>query len=305
MIDALQEQARGHWHHILTRLGVDAKFLATNKPCPVCGGSDRFSYTDLEGKGTYYCRGCGHGDGLDLLVKLHGWDFKTAAREVEKVLGTVQTQPKRERKKADPTKALNAAYKGSQPVFAGCLVHQYLKARGLSVLPPSLRYHPNLELGRQSFPAMLAVLSDASGQFVSIHRTYLEGNQKAPIENPKMLMTPKGTVNGSAVRLWPATDTVGLSEGVETAAACFELYGVPTWSCISSGGLERVVLPGSIKHVFIFADNDADKFYEGQRAAYAVASRLAKEGKRVEVKIAPLPGTDFLDELNLQRRSRR
>ena len=58
----VKARAYGHWTGILTALGVDPKILnRKNQPCPMCGGTDRFQYTDKFQEGNYYCRSCGAG----------------------------------------------------------------------------------------------------------------------------------------------------------------------------------------------------------------------------------------------------
>ncbi len=44
------KQARGHWPHILPALGVKV-IKNRHQACPVCGGSDSFSFDDKEGAG--------------------------------------------------------------------------------------------------------------------------------------------------------------------------------------------------------------------------------------------------------------
>ena len=51
----------------------------------------------------------------------------------------------------------------------------------------------------------------------------------------KKLMPPVDTVTGGAVRLFDAGDTLGVSEGIETAIATMELLGVPTWAALTAG----------------------------------------------------------------------
>src|SRR5258708_7413681 len=88
------ERARGRWREILPLLGIDTRFL-TNKhgPCPLCGGRDRYRFDDKNGEGTYYCNQCGAGTGLIMVRKRHGWDFKTACGEVDKILGDSSSPP--------------------------------------------------------------------------------------------------------------------------------------------------------------------------------------------------------------------
>ena len=82
------ERARGRWPEILTRLGVDRRFLVKRAgPCPICDGKDRFRFDDKDGTGSYFCNGCGPGVGIIMLRRLHGWDHATACGEVDKILG--------------------------------------------------------------------------------------------------------------------------------------------------------------------------------------------------------------------------
>ncbi|MBL8302149.1 MAG: hypothetical protein JNM26_05190, partial [Ideonella sp.] len=46
-IEAARLRAHGRWTEILAAGGVDARILQhRNGPCPLCGGTDRFQYTD-------------------------------------------------------------------------------------------------------------------------------------------------------------------------------------------------------------------------------------------------------------------
>ena len=63
-------------------------------PCPLCGGTDRFQYTDKFGEGNYHCRHCGPGGGFKLLQAAKGIDFNTALQEVERCVGSVPSAPR-------------------------------------------------------------------------------------------------------------------------------------------------------------------------------------------------------------------
>tara|TARA_R110002072_G_scaffold302405_2_gene485187 strand:- start:1597 stop:2406 length:810 start_codon:yes stop_codon:yes gene_type:complete len=90
-INPIGNKAEGRWGFILSNLGIAPQHLKNRHgPCPSCGGVDRFRFDDKEGRGTFYCGGGGepaYGDGFTLLSHIYGWDFKTAADEVRKVLG--------------------------------------------------------------------------------------------------------------------------------------------------------------------------------------------------------------------------
>jgi putative DNA primase/helicase len=92
------ERARGRWPEILSRFGIDRKFLRNRHgPCPLCGGKDRFRFDDLDGSGSYICNQCsaskGHGAGIRLLMKFRDWDFKTAVTEIDRLIGTDYVPP--------------------------------------------------------------------------------------------------------------------------------------------------------------------------------------------------------------------
>jgi len=95
----------------------------------------------------------------------------------------------------------------------GSPVERYLDGRGISLqsllrVPRALRFHPDL-FHRQSnryWPAMLAPITSVDGQFLAVHRTWLEIHtngavKKAPVDNKKVY----GPARGGAIRLWSGT----------------------------------------------------------------------------------------------------
>lgn len=97
MKTSVLELARGRWVEILSTVGgVPVSYLDNNhKPCPSCrDGDDRFRFDDLDGNGTWFCSHCGGrdgsgggGNGMSLLMRVKGWEFKQAACAVEDYLG--------------------------------------------------------------------------------------------------------------------------------------------------------------------------------------------------------------------------
>ncbi len=66
----------------------------THQPCPNCGGEDRYRWDCDDGPGGWFCNQCGGkdrmgggGNGMDLLMRVKGWEFKDACRRVEEHLG--------------------------------------------------------------------------------------------------------------------------------------------------------------------------------------------------------------------------
>jgi putative DNA primase/helicase len=289
-------------------MGIDEKHLTGKHcACPVCGGRDRFRFDDQEGRGTFYCSGCGAGDGMQLALAYTGKPFAEVAREVERLAGSLRPAATRpERSDADKRAALRRVYAESQPIQRGDEVCSYLAGRGLALhdLPTGLRLHPGLpyyDAGKLvgKWPAMLGIVTSPTGQALSIHRTYIQDCTKAPVSASKKLMQGY-PLAGGAIRLTPVSERLGIAEGIETALAADELFEVPTWACISTAGMESFEPPEKVKHVIIFADHDLN--FAGQSAAYRAAHKLAMKGIEVEVIVPPEPG-DWLDELNRRKKA--
>lgn len=313
-IEDVKRRAHGNWTAILSHLQVDEQLLRKrNRPCPLCGGTDRFQYTDKFGEGNYHCRACGPGGGFKLLQAVKGMDFNTALREVEKCVGAglVPRRPIASEPFADRMKKLaKRIWDEAMPVTPGDEVDRYLTGRGLSlpVYPKALRVHPALGYYRKDaggksrkvaeHAAMLACIQGPDGHAVTLHRTYLHNGRKLDADDAKKVLS--AGINGAAVRLFEATDELALSEGIETAIAVHLASGKPVWAGINAGNLERLWLPDTVRNVCIYADNDANADFDGQSFAFALARRLKKEERRtgprqVQVFLPKQAGTDWAD----------
>jgi len=98
----INEAARGRWPDILASLAglTDQQLTDRHQPCPLCGGEDRYRFDDQDGSGSWFCNRCGGknqtggaGNGMDLLMRRTGWEFKRAAQEVERHLGLPTKKP--------------------------------------------------------------------------------------------------------------------------------------------------------------------------------------------------------------------
>lgn len=294
----VKERSHGRWAAILPSLGVSANLLnGKHQPCPKCGGKDRFRYCDRNGTGAFICNKCGAGSGFDLLGLVHGWDFKTAAREVEKIVGDCPAEQFRsERTEFEKREAMTRLWRDAAPVRADDPVGRYLGRRvGLTSFPAclraarSLRYAPG-----QNYPAMLAKLLCPDGKPAQVHRTFLsEEGDKAPVDSPRRMM-PGAIPKGSAVRLMDAGDVLGIAEGIETALSAAALFGVPCWAALNAEMLKTWEPPDEANEVVIFADNDSS--FAGQAAAFTLASRLHGR-KSVRIEMPPQIDTDWNDVL--------
>jgi putative DNA primase/helicase len=181
--------------------------------------------------------------------------------------------------------------------IAGTHAADYLAARGLQIPASSdLLFHDDLTHWRakRGFPGMIAIVRNAAGEMIALHRTYLDASRpaKADVTSPRKTL---GSTGGGAVRLTaPRDGLIGLAEGIETAlavmTACRDL---PAWATLSTSGMEGIVLPPDIVRVVLLADHDD----AGRRAAEAAAAKLVTEGRRVFIALPPREGDDFNDLL--------
>lgn len=184
--------AAGRWRSILTTLGLDERTLSgKHGPCPLCGGRDRFRFDDRDGRGTYFCSGCGAGDGVKLAMGITDLSFKDAAREIERLAGVMQpVTGKPERTDDDKLQALRKVFKESKPIQRGDEAYAYLAGRGLRLrdLPEAVRVHAGLRYQDGdvvgTYAAMLATVTAPDGRAVSLHRTYIQEARKAPVAAP-------------------------------------------------------------------------------------------------------------------------
>lgn len=293
------EAAQGKWKGVLVALGVDQKFLKNKHgPCPICAGTDRFRFDDKNGTGTYYCSGCGAGDGMALAMKATGKSFKETAQEIDKIVGTVSAEKVTDIKR-DPAIALRKLMAGAVDP-KGTPVEKYLASRGLSLPEAAVKYNPKVayyEGGKfvKNYPAMLAIFANQNGAPNSLHITYLtpEGT-KAKVDTVRKIMTPKEPLAGGAIRLFKQSNVMGVAEGIETALAASQMDDLPVWACANANMLERWNPPEGVEWVHIYADND--KNYTGQAVAYKLANRLSLAGVRVLVCVPEIFG-DWNDVL--------
>jgi hypothetical protein len=178
-------------------------------------------------------------------------------------------------------------WRASRPI-AGTIAELYLRNRGITVpLPPSLRYHRALkhrETGL-TFPALVAAIQDADRHVVAVQRTFLksDGSGKAAVSEPKMSL---GAMGRGAVRLAPASETIAIAEGIETALSAMQLLEVPVWCSLGDGRLGKIALPPEVGRVVVIADIGSEA------RAYEARDIYRRQGREADV-LFPSAGKDF------------
>ena len=322
-----------NWAGTLATLGVPEDVLRGKcKPCPMCGGTDRFTFDDRRGRGDWVCRKCNDGssmagDGISLLMRRNGWTFTQA---VEAVTGAkvvvpapvVKASKAPKKEKGDWQRdRLIAMWAAAHPLTGNDPGSSYLKRRipGLQMdweRCISLRFSQSLPYfvkGRKTplghFPALLAKFVRDEGA-CTVHVIYLD-----PMKSAKAIIIDQKTgevmpskrsegkarpLRGGAVRLSGASEIMGVAEGIETALSCTAMHGMPVWACLSKDLLRQVELPSGVREVHVFVDFDNVDPTTGKSpgilAGNQLASRLRKQGVIVKLHLPSEQGTDFNDE---------
>jgi putative DNA primase/helicase len=309
----LRERCLHRWPNLLPLVGIDQKFLSSRHgPCPMCGGKDRFRFDDKNGAGTWICNQCGAGDGIALVEKVTGKDFRGVAELLEAQIGAAApTVTRRERSAERQREAMNWLWNGSFPVGHFDPVGQYLANRGIkpASYPAVLRYAERCRYHEEGadprwFPAMVAKVTAPDGNPATIHRTYLtEGGRKAPVDTVRKLMAGKYPIGG-AVRLAPSHGPVlGIAEGIETAMSASSIFAIPCWAATNATMLGQWDPPPHVEEVVIFADNDPS--FTGHQVAYSLARTLVTGPRKLKarVEMPPDAGMDWNDVLMAEQQA--
>jgi putative DNA primase/helicase len=297
----IHDEAQGRWLDILSAIGIPSSALnGKHCACPCCGGKDRFRFSNLEGRGSFICSGCGNGKtGVDLVMRFKHVDFKEAVAIVREHIGSASIEaPKPAMSDERRRKMMDTLWKSSVAVVGGDPVSRYLTARvGRIRVPHTLRFVERCRYQDETpsyHPAMLAMVQNSDGKPVQLHRTYLTAQgDKANVQSVRRLM-PGPIPPGSCVRLADYSEQIGIAEGIETALSAMMLFRIPCWSALNATLLAQWVPPDGVKSVTVFADND--RSFAGQRAGYELAHRLSSKFS-INVRVPPQPDTDWNDVL--------
>ncbi len=289
-------------------------------------------YRDVSETGGGICNTCGsYPNGFSLLGWANGWTYPETMDAIGEFFGIAREEYRRPiRSKARPVPAavparrpagernsrdrLSAIVRETVPITdrSAKPLWRYFKTRDLPVgrivqaIPGHyrvLRFHPHLPYYTvenevlvlvDKFPALVAIVHDAKGTPVTVHRTYLstDGLGKADVPGGARKLYPVvegGSLRGSAIRLGRRAVCMGLTEGIETALAVTLATGDRVWSVLNAPLLGRWSPPSGVASVVVWADRDRSNV--GQEQAKRLAERLRREGFEVRMMLpaGPIP----------------
>ncbi|WP_407114136.1 toprim domain-containing protein [Bradyrhizobium sp. LMG 9283] len=253
-----------------------------------------------------------HGDLLDIIRESLGFrDFREVAEEARRFLKLPRLEPQLAPKTvhrvmpAGSQEAARRLFAISSPI-EGTLAETYLQRRGITRIhhAGSLRFHPRCyyrpdeQLPTETWPAMIASVTDLEGQITGVHRTWLDPDGfdrvrlgKAPIDTPRRAM---GDLLGNAVRFGVVEDVLAAGEGIETMLSLrYVLPTLPMAAALSANHLAAILLPSGLRRLYIARDDDA-----AGDGAQALLAKRAEEFGVEAIALSPRLG-DFNEDLHI------
>ena len=229
-----------------------------------------------------------HGDLLDLIALNRGLDHLHDALDEARAFLRLP----RPAAEFHPVRHSNSTHTGSpesarrlfamsRPI-AGTVAEAYLRERGIAAVPgtEALRFHPrcfyrsDLYSPTETWPALIAAVTDPDGRITGVHRTWLDpsGRAKAPIDTPRRAM---GHLLGHGVRFGVANDTMAAGEGIETMLSLRMASPVmPMLAALSANHLAAILFPSALQRLYIARDRDP----AGETATKTLADRAHRAG---------------------------
>jgi DNA polymerase len=266
-------------------------------------------HADLEPSCTIYadhfhCYGCGaHGNRLDWLMRVEGMTEPEAIAYIKDWPGPSPSTPQNGEDDAERLAFIKSIWTTARPLL-GSIAERYLdEVRDIDItklpadLHHSLRFHPDCVFGSEHRACLIALMRDPlSDTPVGIQRIALTVERDGTIKKLERRMLG----NAGVVKLWPASSSLVVGEGLETVlAAATRIWGddgellVPAWAALSSKKLAALPLIPGVTRLILLIDNDANQ--EGQSAAAHVAAVWRAAGRIVVPLMPSTPDTDFND----------
>ncbi|MBA4208416.1 MAG: DNA primase [Parvibaculum sp.] len=254
-----------------------------------------------------------HGDLLDVIRESLGLaDFKDVAAEARAFLALPHPESERHGPAPRPGQAPPGSPEAARRLIgmarpiAGTPVARYLGGRAITMLAGTgaLRFHPRCYYRRdehsptETWPAMIAAVTDLSGRITGAHRTWLDPAGfdpvrlgKAPIEVQRKAM---GELLGNAVRFGAPGEVLAAGEGIETMLSLRQaLPSLPAVAALSAAHLAAILFPPGLKRLYIARDLDS----AGDGARDTLRQRARRAGIE-PLDLSPSRG-DFNEDLRL------
>lgn len=246
-----------------------------------------------------------HGDLLDVIRESLGLiDFADVADEARIFLSMPpdpEPAPQRHTRTPAPSGSAEAARRliaMCQPL-GGTLLEAYLRGRGITALHGcgSLRFHsrcyyrPDEHSPTETWPAMVAAVTDLTDGITGAHRTWLapDGSGKAPIDIQRKAM---GELLGHAVRFGLSGDVLAAGEGIESVLSAREVMpGMSAAAALSAAHLAAIQFHDALRRLYVVRDND--------RAGDGARNTLIERADAVGIEaiaLSPMLG-DFNEDL--------
>jgi hypothetical protein len=253
-----------------------------------------------------------HGDLLDIIRESCGLvDFGDVAHEARRFLSLPVPAPQPQAKITGPA-ASNGSPEKARRLFAmaqpisGTLAETYLRNRGIATVHHNgaLRFHPRCYYKpddgslTETWPAMIACVTDLHGAVTGAHRTWLDPDGfdpdrlgKAPIATPRRAM---GDLLGNAVRFGIADEVLAAGEGIETMLSLrCALPSMAMAAALSANHLAAILLPLTLRRLYIARDSDP----AGNAALEALIKRAMEAG--IEIRALSPRLNDFNEDLRI------
>ncbi|MER9874529.1 toprim domain-containing protein [Mesorhizobium sp. M0195] len=186
----------------------------------------------------------------------------------------------------------------SKPII-GTVVETYLRGRAIATLhgTAALQFHPHCYYRpddhgpTETWPAMIAAVTDLDGHLTGAHRTWLarDGTGKAPVDTPRRAM---GDLLGHAVRFGVPGSVMAAGEGIETTLSLrCALPDMAMAAALSAAHLAAILFPPNLQRLYVIRDNDP----AGDGARDSLLERATDAGIEAIV-LSPETG-DFNEDL--------
>jgi hypothetical protein len=227
-----------------------------------------------------------HGDLLDLIALNRGFDRLRDTLDEARAFLALPPAPLTPRQNRLPAprgspESARRLYAMSRSIV-GTLAQTYLHSRGITTVSkgdplrfhPRCYYRPDEHRPTETWPALIAAVTDLGGRITGAHRTWLDrsGQDKAPVDSPRRAM---GNLLGHGVRFGVARDVMAAGEGIETMLSLrMILPTLPMVAALSANHLAALLLPPKLRRLYVASDADP----AGSAAMASLCSRAEAAG---------------------------